>query len=399
MRPNRLLLFPLLLVIAVPAAAAAAAGPKPPTVLPFLSRNNHLLVRGTVNASDSLWFIVDTGAGGNVLNQSTAKRLGLAVTPGVQAHGAGGPAQGGRIERATIRVAGFAIEDPSLVALDLDLLAIKTGHPCDGILGAPFWKSAVVTIDYAASTMTLHDPGGYRPPAGSAALEISFERAHPYVDGRLTLPGGEPVEGRFVIDTGSAMSLILAPGFVEKEKAMERVRRTLRTVMGGVGGQSEAPMGRIGSLELGPFALEAPIAILRPPGAGHTSIPGSIGNIGGDVLRRFRVTFDYGRKRMHLEKAASFAEPFEADMSGLVLSAREDGSGSIDVLLVQEDSPAKELGIRPGDTLASFDGDAVTPAGLYALRRALKSEGRSVRLGLVRDGVTTERTLVTRRLL
>ena len=45
--------------------------------VPFVLRNNHVLVRGTIGDSDSLWFIVDSGAGSHCVNTGTARQLGL----------------------------------------------------------------------------------------------------------------------------------------------------------------------------------------------------------------------------------------------------------------------------------------------------------------------------------
>ena len=86
-------------------------------------------------------------------------------------------------------------------------------------------------------------------------------------------------------------------------------------------------------------------------------------------------------------------------MSGIVFSVRTDGSNAVEVIVVQEDSPAAELGIRVGDLLETFEGRPIVPAGLVDLRRELRKEGRTVRLGLRGDDMVTERTLVTRRLL
>ena len=48
------------------------------------------------------------------------------------------------------------------------------------------------------------------------------------------------------------------------------------------------------------------------------------GLIGGDILSRFTVVFDYSRQRMMLEPNAQFSESFEADMSGLDLQTEGD---------------------------------------------------------------------------
>ena len=390
------------LATAVPGSATAPtaiATDAAPVHVPVLARNNHILVRALVNESDSLWFILDSGASGSVINQSTAKRLGLTVHPGAGAHGAGGHVEGGTVEGAKLHIGGHTIDDEPLVAIDLDKLARATGHPCDGIIGEPFWERFVVTIDYARSELLLHDPKTWQTPARGAELPLTFHDNLPYVRARATLPGAKPVEGRYLLDTGSVGSIIFDPGFVEKQHALERVARTLTIQYGGVGGRSSAPLGRIERIELGPYAIEGPLAVLRGTGSGRTSAEDTDGNIGGEILRRFRVTFDYSRKRLHLEPSAAFKEPFEADMSGLVFAPNDDSTHAVEVKIVQPGSPAADLGIQPGDVIETIDGRPVANSELTDLRKTLRQEGRTVRFGLRRDDTVTERTLVTRRLI
>jgi predicted aspartyl protease len=396
-------LLALVAVLAsMPASHETAAAPDDEpggSRIPFLLRNNHILVRGTVGDSDSLWFIVDTGASGHVLNASTAKRLGLRTEEGATAGGAGGQVAASRVHGARLRLPGVELDASPLMAIPLDLLALKTGHPCDGVVGYEFFAERVVTIDYDAGQLVLRPAKAFRPPAGSAMLPLTLRDNHPYAPARVTLPGGEPVEGSFLLDTGSVLSLILSPSFVAEHKALERVPRTIQVQLGGVGGPTRHPLGRIGKLELGPHALDAPTAVLRQVGPGSTNAEETAGNIGGEVLSRFRVTFDYAGRRLYLEPGRTLGDPFESDKSGLALSPREDGSGRIDVILVQEGSPAAEQGVAVGDELETVDGRPIAPAGLLALRQRLREDGRTLRLGLRRGEARSDVTLTTRRLL
>lgn len=376
---------------------AAAAGDS--LVLPFLFRNHHILVRGVVNDSDSLWFLLDTGAMANVLSRSTADRLGLDVEGGIRARGAGGHAPAGMVTGATLRLPGIEFAGTPLVAIDLDAIALKTGHPCDGVIGAPFFARAVVEIDYARGRVVVRDTAGYTYRGPGAELPLTFEHNHPYVTARLTPAGGTPIEGRYVIDTGATTAILVAPSLVARAKLVESAPRTLRIRLGGVGGVHDARLGRLDRFELGPYALERPIGVFRAPGEGTIGSATADGNLGGEVLRRFRLVFDYARARLFLEPAASFGDPFESDMSGLVLSPREDSTAALEVILVQDDSPAAERGVAVGDVLESVDGAAIRNSGLVALRERLRAPGVTVRLGMIRGTTRREVTLTTRRLL
>jgi len=366
-------------------------------VVPFIFRGNHVLVRGAIGDSDSLWFFVDSGAGSHCINRSRADKLGMKVEEGVEALGAGGKVQAGAAHDVKYRLPGLAVDADFAAAIDLDPIALQIGVPVDGILGYPLFKQMVVTIDYDRSVLVLRDPAKFKP--AGAALPLTFHENHPYVNGKLTLAGRKPVEGSFILDTGSGLAVTLAPGFVEKNKALESAPKTIQVRLGGVGGRSFQPVGRIERLELGPYALERPVAVFSRPGPGHTSIPGSIGNIGGDVLQRFRVTFDYPHDRLYLSASPAFARAFEADMTGMSLDVRPDGDHAIAVERVEPGSPAAAAGVTAGDIVESVDGRPLAAADLAALKKRAKQEGEALKLGLLRGTERSEVTLTTRRMI
>ena len=85
---------------------------------------------------------------------------------------------------------------------------------------------------------------------------------------------------------------------------LETVAHTIQGRGHGVGGESQSEVARLERLELGGFRLEQPIAALRTSSVGRIAAEGAIGNLGGEILHRFTVTFDYPRKRMILEPNA-----------------------------------------------------------------------------------------------
>jgi C-terminal processing protease CtpA/Prc len=64
---------------------------------------------------------------------------------------------------------------------------------------------------------------------------------------------------------------------------------------------------------------------------------------------------DYRRLRMILEPNASFRQPFETDMSGLLLVSEGKALEQIKVARVFDNSPAAESGLREGDVIVSLD--------------------------------------------
>jgi hypothetical protein len=163
----------------------------------------------------------------------------------------------------------------------------------DVIVGYALLSRAVVEIDYAARMLRITDPAKFSSPKSATELPLTFKQNLPYVKAAVDVPGRKPIEGEFVLDAGAASALSIGSDVVEREKLLEAVPNTLRSRAGGVGGQTEIRTGRVDRLRLGPYALDHPVTMFRLPGPGLISAPGTTGNIGCGVLRRFDVTFDY----------------------------------------------------------------------------------------------------------
>lgn len=155
-------------------------------------------------------------------------------------------------------------------------------------------------------------------------------------------------------------------------------------------------MGRLKSLELGRFVIANPITGFTK--VGEIADAGKAGNIGGGFLRRFRVIFDYSRKRMVLEPNSRFTEADEFDMSGAALTSEPPAFTLIKVVLVRPDSPSAEAGLKPKDVIISVDGQPETALNLSQIRKMFRVE-REYRLKVQRGGQIVEVKLKLRRLI
>ena len=367
--------------------------------IPIRVENNHIMVRGTMQGRDSVTVILDSGASVDLMLAARAQALGLAPQGQHNARGAGGLAASSTVTGVDLSLPSLSLARHTFGMLPLDQLGPQSGRPIDAIIGYPLFSRNVVEIDYENRRMTVYEGEGWEYHGRGAILPLSFEDDLPYVHARVKLPGHAPVDGRFVLDTGSSGNLTLSPDWVAKQRALAAVGRTIEIVGRGVGGESRNPIGRVERLELGGFAMERPLAVFRGAGAGEISAPGTAGNIGGGILRRFKVIFDYPRDRLILEPNERLGEPFEYDMSGLGLRAVPPEYRKVQVGLVLPNSPAADLGIAPGDEIETLDGRPPGELGLDAIRKMFRREGTSVQLRVRHGDDRRTVTLVTRRMI
>ena len=95
------------------------------------------------------------------------------------------------------------------------------------------------------------------------------------------------------------------------------------------------------------------------------------GNIGGGILKRFKVIFDYSKNQMILEKNSNFDLPERYDMSGMWLAAE---NGKVYVIKVLKDSPAEKAKIKEGDEIVSINEVSASQYSLEQIREMFKGK-------------------------
>ena len=365
--------------------------------LPIQLAGNTTFVQVRVNGSGPYDFILDTGALGSSLAPHLVEELKLPTGGDGFARGAGGSVEAIGVPGVTLEVGGVRLADLALRSFAMTEIENSVGRRIDGVLGAELFQRYVVEIDYLAAQITLHDRESFSPRGRGKGLPLSFYDNHPYVRAAVTLPGGREIEGEFVIDSGSNFPLILLPSFIEDHGLRATLPPTIATVGRGVGGEVPLPIGRTAKLRLGEITIERPVTAF--PASGYFARSGKAGNIGGAVLRRFRVTFDYAHRRVYLQPNERFDLPYDYDMSGLALVSEGPAFGVRRVQRVLPASPAQEAGLAAGDELVSIDGRKASDVPLAELREILRQPERDIPIEARRGDSTLSVVLRTRRLV
>jgi hypothetical protein len=247
-------------------------------------------------------FILDSGAESTVLNRSRLAKLGLTAT-GKFAAGAGG----GDVELSYVAGVGFAlpgvtIDKQIVAAIPLDQLEPVLQRPIDGILGYDFLSRFVVELDWKAKKMWLHDRDTYRHTGSGERVAFTLEGSTPQADASITVPGREPLSGRFTIDTGCVCHVQLSSPFVDGNNLLDAVPGAKATVSGaGAGGETHELSAKIPALTIGKLTIDNPRADFSRDKVGATADPELAGLIGSAVFREFRLVLDYRHKQLWLD--------------------------------------------------------------------------------------------------
>lgn len=206
---GRLLVSAMYVSIACLAALTAHASPSLITSVDFTSSpRGHVLVPVSIDGSELLVFVLDTGAGKTLVTPSLVERLGLEKAPGgsTTTLGMHGTTENATVELRSLAVGEAQVADVQAVVLDLDHIT-QGKWRADGVLGIDFLGQFDIRLDYRASTVSLYSAASDRSncaacPAG--AYGIAFETIDP---GFIVLPATvaeKPLKA--VLDTGSGHS-------------------------------------------------------------------------------------------------------------------------------------------------------------------------------------------------
>jgi hypothetical protein len=335
------------------------------TSVPFEKFGDHIFIKVSLDDSEPLDFIFDTGDATTVIDLGTAKNLGLNLDKKVISKGAEGSITGSLIKHNYFTINDFLIEkDIEVYATDLGQLGRKIGRNVDGIIGDDILIHHGVHLNYDRELMEIYEPGQV-PQVGEA---ISFESYNgaPKITTRFTLNDGTTMEGDFLVNTGAGTTVDFTSPYAKKNKLIKKTGRHFTyTVVGVEGKESDHFEGRVQSFELAGEKLnDFPIGISEAK-EGILADKRIAGIIGGRTLSKFNISIDYENNKLYLNSNQSFEDEATINASGLILELGPDME-SIVVHRVIADSPAEEAGFKVGEKILAIDDTSLNLADVRA---------------------------------
>jgi hypothetical protein len=237
----------------------------------------------------ALAFSLDTGSPYTLIDRTAAARIGIRGGEQSTIGGAGaGDVSVEIVRNMTIRIGAVTLTDVDLRLVDLS--GVNWGRPLEGVIGFDLLCNAAVTVNYDAHALTITRPDAYRPPHGAEILPLEVRGGHSFVEGTIKVAGNEPVTDRFLIDSGSSDAV--------NHPVIMKSTGPLRSIQTGNGLGKPVP-GALGPNEwfrIGHFTIPTTQSVCC--GGYEEASRG----IGGEILSRFVVTFDYPHQRLMLTR-------------------------------------------------------------------------------------------------
>lgn len=384
--------------------------------------NNLIVIPLEINDA-KLNFILDTGVSKPILfNLSDQDSIELknVTEMTINGLGAGDPIKALNSNGNVFKLKKISNHNQQLfVVLDKDINFSPTlGIPIHGIIGFELFRDFVVDINYSNKSIKFIDPKHYEGVSNKKGktLPLSIIDRKAYIDGEVSFEDQENVPVKLLVDTGSSDAVWL---FQDLEKGINVPDENYVDYLGkGLNGNIFGKRTKVNSVKIGDFVLNNAKAAF-PDMYSFSSIKDlgdRNGTVGGEILRRFNIVFNYAANKVTLRKNGYFKAPFRFNMSGLeiqhngvryiaeritdsrgVVRNDERAFGDVQILMenrtrlslvpeiivsgIRAGSPAEEAGLREGDVILAVNGKRIHRYKLQEVMHMInEKEGKRVRL-------------------
>lgn len=289
-------------------------------IIPFEQVSNLIILSAQFNGKDTK-FILDTGASKTFLfNWDNIDSLNFEVksTLYLQGYGESEPLLAYYTENNRIKIGAFYNDAAQAFVLAdkmIDMLP-QLGVFVNGILGADFFSNYAVQIDYRNSRLTIvEDVSNLNLNfLGYFEKDIKVINGRPFVDAFVSHANSFSTIS-LLIDSGSSDSLwlnYLPEKFIKPAKYFD-------DYLGfGINGEIYGKRSKIDKLGLGDYKITNLAVSFPDKESLSTSIDTtSSGSIGGELLRRFDLVFDFPNSKIYLKSNESFYDKFYFNLAGI----------------------------------------------------------------------------------
>lgn len=294
-------------------------------VVPVEIISNMVILPLQVNGLE-LSFLLDTGVKSNIIfNAGSHDDVYLNHTSTIYLTGAGSgePVEALKSEHNILNIGEASAVNQNLYFItDAERnFSPRLGLEVNGIIGYELLKDLIVQVDYKRSKVILHDPETYKYKNcnSCATMDLSLSQGKPYVKLNVSQDGEALSEVKLLLDSGSGDAVWLFP---ESHEELTVGVPNFDDILGlGITGDVTGKRAKLPVLKIDDLKIND-VTVAYPD---TTSIKyltmddNRNGSLGGEVLRRFDVVYDYQNKKVTLKKNSFFKEPFRYNRSGLIV--------------------------------------------------------------------------------
>jgi hypothetical protein len=398
-------------------------------VIPFKLINNLIFIPIKVNG-ETLTFLLDTGVEQTILfSLDDKQQVSLFHLEKINLKGLGSndAVEAYKSSENKMEVDGY-VDDEHEIYLILDQefnFSSQVGIPVNGIIGYHFFKSHPIEIDYERKKIIVYSADNKKLSKklmrNFKKDSIAIEENKPYYVSNVTTTTLS-YPSKMLLDTGNSDALWL---FLNKPTQLQLPPKTIQDFLGrGFSGNVYGQRARIPSFTFGSTTFENGIGTF-PDSTSIKSlnfVKDRAGSIGGEILSRFQIVFDYPNGKLYSKPNSKCNEPFNYNMSGIevqhdglewVKETYEDNQSkgqtfyngyTSDIRIqdnlkikfelkpvfriynVRADSPAAQAGLSAKDKIIAINKQKAHTLSIEKINEILKSEeGKTIEIVIERS--------------
>lgn len=367
--------------------------------IPFEEVNNLIIIKASVNGSVPLKFILDTGVGSTIITSLPGgEEIYLTHTRTVSLSGLG---EGEAVEAFysdanQLRIGDVVGQNLEILFLKEDIFKLSSfmGTNVHGIIGYDLFNNFAVEVNYISNELDLYDPELFNRKFERLAKHrlwhrypIILQDKKPYIYVKMKHQEEAPLKDlRLLIDSGSSNAFSLYEITDDEIKIPESNINTLIGV--GLSGNVNGYLGRIEEMQLGDYTFEEPVIAYPDSHAIRQAftLGDRNGSLGGEVLRRFKMIFNYQKGYVLMRSNRDYKENFYYNISGIEVNTPIPNIPLYVVSQVREGSPADKEGIMKNDVIKYINGHPTAQMDLNEILSYFqKNKTSRIRLGVERD--------------
>lgn len=364
--------------------------------IPFQVCDNTILIQARVNGSKPLWVIFQPSSFLTAIDTKLADELKLEMGGRRNTNSHSITRSVGEYRRFSFYLPNVELFNQVAVPFDGDGNSRWFGRKVSGVIGYEALKDFVIEIDHENSIINLYRPDNYDHPVSGEAVPFVYKDGRIEIKTTVSINKDNIVEGQFALGSDSPTEAILInTPFVNDHQIMDVINEKQVSLLD----SATTYITRMESLSLGQYILHSPTVRISRTVRGEGGREDYDGAIGGEVLRRFKLVIDFPHESLYLEPNKYFSDPFEVDMSGLILIANGPEYSEFVVWGVLASGPAASAGIQKGDKLIMISGSNAKELGLEQIRNMFRESDREFSLVIKRGDTTINIKLKTKRFL
>jgi hypothetical protein len=383
--------------------------------IPFKLINNLVFIPIKVNGVE-LTFLLDSGVQETILfsleekNEINLKNVEKIILRGLGSEEA---IEGLKSAGNLLEVDGMESKNHLLyVIVDQDFnLSSHVGIPVNGIIGSSLFKTNLFEINYEKRKVIFYldkPKNRKRIEKKYKKVSITIEGSKPYVNATAFIKA-DSIPVKLLVDVGNSDAIWL---FQHVSDKINVPAANFDDYLGkGFSGDVEGKRARIGAFLISDFKFIKPlVAFPDSSSIKHVNmVPNRLGSLGGEILRRFSIVFDYANGFLYLKKNRQYFDPFVYNKSGIeivhsgvqwvketvqlqtfpILVDQVDTDRErktvdfkykfkllpiFEIANIRKNSPAANSGLQAGDVIISINKNPATRYTLQQINSFLRSE-------------------------